>query len=261
MKKTSIIIACVLLAASTSFAQRGQITIPVGAEISIPTRALLCADRYYANNPGYGTLSYGNDPVRICGSVIPVEFLSLSAYHINGSVTILWRTVAEANCAGYEVQRSLDQALWQPAGYVPGHGTTAQEFAYSYVDALPPGITAARTLFYRLRQIDYDGNFAYSPVVEVSIGAAPQTLALHAAYPNPASDRISVRYTLPDAGSARIAVYAMTGQEVISIESGELQGAGEHFLSVSTSSLAPGAYLIELLASGTRLSRPFVVRR
>jgi hypothetical protein len=159
------------------------------------------------------------------------------------------------------VQRSPDQALWHPAGYVPGHGTTAQEFAYSYVDALPPGIATTQTLFYRLRQLDYDGNFAYSPVVEVNIGAAPQKLALHAAYPNPASDRISVRYTLPDAGSARIAVYAMTGREVLSIEGGELSAAGEHFLSVNTSSLAPGAYFIELLSGGTRLVRPFVVRR
>jgi hypothetical protein len=261
MKTLSILFACALMAASTAFAQRGEISVPVGAEISIPTRAQLCADRYFANNPGYGTLSYGSDPARICGSVIPVELLSLSAYHINGSVTVLWRTASETNCAGYEVQRSPDQALWHPAGYVPGHGTTAQEFAYSYVDDLPPGIATTQTLFYRLRQIDYDGNFAYSPVVEVSIGAVPQTLALNAAYPNPASDRISVRYTLPDAGTARIAVYAMTGQEILSIEGGELSGAGEHFLSMNTSSLAPGAYFIELLSGGTRLVRPFVVRR
>ena len=261
MKTPLIFLACALIAASTAFAQRGDITIPTGAEITVPALAQLCADRYYANNPGYGTLSYGNDPARICGPVIPVEFLSLSAHHLNGNVTVLWRTVSETNCAGYEVQRSPDKALWQPAGYVPGHGTTAQEFAYSYVDALPPGIPTARTLFYRLRQIDYDGTFAYSPVVEVSIGAAPHTLALHAPYPNPASDRITVRYILPDARSARIAVYAMTGQEMISIGGGELSSAGEHLRSVNMSSLAPGGYLVVLLTGDTRLVRPFVVRR
>jgi hypothetical protein len=261
MKTLSIFFACALIAASTALAQRGDITIPTGADITVPTKAQLCADRYYANNPGYGTLSYGNDSRRICGAVIPVEFLSLSAYHLNGSVTVLWRTVSESNCAGYEVQRSLDQALWQTAGYVSGHGTNAEEVSYSFEDALPTDIATVRTLFYRLRQLDYDGTFAYSPVVEVSIGGAPRTLALHAAYPNPASDRIAVRYTLPDAGSARIAVYAMTGQEVMSFGGGEFSGAGEHLLSVNTSTLAPGGYLIELLTGDTRLVRRFVVRR
>lgn len=95
MKTLSIFFACALIAASSALAQRGNIIIPTGADIAVPAGAQLCADRYYANNPGYGTLSYGNDPARICGAVIPVEFLSLSAYHINGSVTVLWRTVSE----------------------------------------------------------------------------------------------------------------------------------------------------------------------
>jgi hypothetical protein len=253
--------ACMLIVLSTAFAQRGDIIIPTGAESTVPRQAQLCADRYYANNPGYGNLQYGNEPTRICGPVIPVEFLSLSACHLDGSVTILWRTVSESNCAGYEVQRSLDQVLWQSAGYVPGHGTTTQEFAYSYRDALPSGIATARTLFYRLRQLDFDGTFEYSPVVEVSIGSAPYTLTLHAAYPNPASDRISVRYTLPDDRAARIAVYAMTGQNVMFFGGGDHSVAGEHLLLVNTSALAPGVYLIELLSGDTRLLRQFVVQR
>ena len=261
MKTTSIFIACALIAASTLFAQRGDITIPTGAEITVPSGAQLCADRYYANNPGYGTLSYGNDPARICGTIIPVEFLSLSASYHNGSVTVVWRTASETNCAGYEVQRSEDQASWHNTGYVPGHGTTLEEYAYDFNDVLSPALASARTLYYRLKQMDNDGSFGYSPVVEVAIDGTAYTLALHAAYPNPASDRITVRYSLLDVMPARIAVYSTTGQEMAAFTGDEFSGRGEHILSVNTSALTPGAYLVELVAGDTRLVRQFVVRR
>lgn len=106
--KTPVVI--LMLFSCPVFAQRGDITIPTSAEITVPASAQLCADHYYANNPGFGTLNYGNDPTRLCGAVIPVEFLSLSASYNNGSVTMLWRTISETNCAGYEVQRSADRA-------------------------------------------------------------------------------------------------------------------------------------------------------
>lgn len=250
-----------LIVAATGFAQRGDIIIPTGAEIALPPGTKLCADRYYANNPGYGVLNFGQDATRICGAVIPVAFVSLSAYHLNGKVTVQWRTATEDNCAGYIVQRSLDQALWQTAGYIPGHGTTMQEYAYTYLDELPPSLEIETSLFYRLRQIDYDGTIAYSPVVAVNIDGAPPTVALQAAYPNPTSNSISVHYTLPDASSARISVYALSGQEVLSFVDGDLAGTGEHFLSVNTSSLAPGGYLIVLFSGDTQLSQRFVVRR
>ncbi|MCZ7555139.1 MAG: T9SS type A sorting domain-containing protein [Bacteroidia bacterium] len=261
MKTLSLICICALLAMCTAFAQRGQITIPIGAQISIPTRAQLCADRYYANNPGYGTLSYGNDPARICGSVIPVDFLSLSASHHDGIVTLRWQTASEAHCAGFEVQRSTDQALWQHVGYVPGHGTTMQEHCYIHEDALPVSLMTIGTLFYRLRQVDFDGAWTYSPVVNVSVDTAPRTVALHAAYPNPATDRITVRYSLPDAGSARIAVYAMTGQQLLSFGDGEFMDRGEYILSVNISALSPGGYILKLRSGDLCLLRPFVVRR
>ena len=259
--KTIVGALFLLLLESASHAQRGDITIPTGAEIIVPASSQLCADRYFANNPGYGTLSYGNDPARLCGSVIPVEFLSLSASFHDGRVTVHWRTVSETNCAGYEVQRSDDESAWHVVGYVAGRGTTANEHAYQCDDVLPPKLRQDRMLFYRLRQIDNDGTYDFSPIVEVNTGNTAHTLALHNVYPNPASDRITVQYTLPDAIQARISVYAMAGQEVAAFTGGELSGGGGHILSVSTTHLPPGGYLLELVAADTRLVQQFVVRR
>jgi hypothetical protein len=260
MKTIHLFILLSVLPLMAGMAQR-DIIIPTGAIVTVPAGAQLCADRYYANNPGYGTLTYGNDPARLCGAVIPVEFLSLSAGYHNGSVTVSWRTASETNCAGYEVQRSADQSSWAPIGYVTGHGTTLDENAYGYEDILPPALSGAHALYYRLRQIDNDGKYGYSPIVEAIIGGAPGSVALHAAYPNPTSDRITIRYSMPDAVSARIAVYSLAGEEVAVFNSGEISGRGEHILSVNTEHLPPGGYLIELLAGETRLVRQFVVQR
>jgi hypothetical protein len=193
--------------------------------------------------------------------VIPVEFLSLSAKHHNGAVTVIWRAASEKNCAGYEVQRSMDESMWEASGFVPGHGTAPDEYAYSFEDVLTSALKNAAALYYRLKQIDNDGSFGYSPVVEVSTGGTKDSPALQAAYPNPASDRITVRYSVPDDVHARISVYSMAGQEVMAFEGSELSGPGEHILSVNTSALPTGNYLVELNAGGKRLVRRLVVNR
>ena len=95
----------------------------------------------------------------------------------------------------------------------------------------------------------------------MNTGSALHTLALHPVYPNPASDRITVQYTLPDAVQARISVYSMSGQEVATFTGGERFGGGEHILSLNTAHLPPDGYLVEIVVGDTRLVRQAVVRR
>jgi hypothetical protein len=259
IKRLCFILLFLPLAAG--MAQR-DVVIPTGAVITIPLNAQMCADRFFANNPGYGTLTLANASCLCTGAVIiPVEFLSIAANYRNGTVLVLWRTASESNCAGYEVQRSTDQSAWQPVGYVPGHGTTQEEYAYAFEDLPPAPPAQVTTLYYRLKQMDLDGAFGYSPVVNVTIDGAPYSLALHAAYPNPASERITLRFSLPEAVHARMTVYALSGQQMMSFEGADLSGAGEHLLTVNTSSLMAGSYLVELAAGDARLVRQFVVRK
>ena len=261
MKTTTIVLVCALIAASAVCAQVGNVSIPTGAEITIPLGATFCADTIFANHPGFGTLTYPNAN-NICRAVvIPVELLTVSAEYGNGTVALRWTTASERNCAGFEVQRLAAGTQWRAVGHVPGHGTTTREQAYGFVDVLSADLRSESTLRYRLRQIDHDGTSGYSPVVDVMIGIGPGTVQLHAAYPNPASDLITVRYSLPETMTARIAVYSMVGQEVIAFTGSEFSSRGEHLLSVRTALLPPGAYLIELRGGETRLVRHFVVRR
>ena len=243
-------------------AQVGDIFIDASGAVDVPLNARICAERIYANNPGYGTLTLA-DPGCLCAraSIIPVELVSLSASCNEGTVMVRWRTASETDCAGFEVQRSSDRSAWQPVGFVPGQGTTAREHEYLFDDMLPSKMEYPRILYYRLRQIDHDGTFEYSPVVEAAIDASASTFAFRAIYPNPVSDRITLRYVLPDVDYAEVAVYSLKGEKVAAFEGKSMAGMGEHMFSVNASFLPPGGYLIELSAGGARLVRPVVVRR
>ena len=262
MRPTRITFPLLLLSSLALHAQRGTIAIPVSGDITIPAGAQICADTIYANNPGYGTLALANVSCICTGAVvIPVELLSLSASYHEGTVSLVWRTISETNSAAYEVQRTAGREIWTSAGSVPGNGTTTQEHAYALDDRLTPELMNAGTLRYRLKQIDLDGKYEFSPEVEVVIDATARGVVFDAAFPNPVSDRLTVRYSLPHAMPVRIVVYSLSGQKITVFEGGELSGSGEHMLSIDTSSLTPGAYMLELAAGDRRLVRQFVARR
>jgi hypothetical protein len=245
----------------TALAQRGVLRLPVGAEISIPRDASICADTIFANNPGYGTLTLERSN-GICSTtlVIPVEFLSLTALHRDGSIALFWRTASETNCAGYEVQRADVQGKWNAVAFIPGSGTTMQEHSYSWVDVVPTDMREKPFLVYRLRQIDYDGTSVYSPEVRVSLEALPATPKMSAPYPNPAHERVYISYSLPAAMTARLTVYSVTGEIIAVYEGVSYSDPGVHLLTLNTTRLSAGMYFVELLAGATRHVQSFVVR-
>lgn len=194
--------------------------------------------------------------------VVPVTLLSFTANRDHTAVHLTWITLAETNNFGFEVQRLTDaDSRWKSIGFVAGSGTGSFRRTYRYRDQLDRTLLDADRLLYRLRQIDNDGSSEYSPIVEATIGGSQGALSLHTAWPNPASRKITVRYSLPDAVSARLTVYSIVGQEMASFEGDELSGGGEHILSMNTASFPPGGYLVELTADNARLVRQFVVKR
>lgn len=97
---------------------------------------------------------------------LPVEWLSFTATCNNGRVQLNWSTASEENNRGFEILRSVDGNEFLPLSFVNGHGTTSMLHTYSYSDATPP----AGIIYYRLRQLDYNGAYELSPVVAVNTG-------------------------------------------------------------------------------------------
>ena len=178
---------------------------------------------------------------------LPVTLTSFGARaRAGGGVQLTWTTASEYNSATFEVERAT-----QPkAGFVsvgepvPGAGTSAAPHRYALLDGTAP----AGTLYYRLRQRDTDGKVHYSDVATVR-ATAPTGPPL-SVWPNPAHDRLTIRYTgaaealsrpLPGAAVPQVVISNMLGQTVARHE---LTGPET---SIVISTLAPGRYLARLV--------------
>ncbi|GAA4384172.1 hypothetical protein GCM10023186_26100 [Hymenobacter koreensis] len=173
---------------------------------------------------------------------LPVELVSFTAKARNGRVVLDWVTAQEKNNQGFEVLRSRDGRNFSKIGFVEGRGTTSARTAYNYVDNAPLNGTS----FYRLKQLDTDGNFSLSPVQAVVVGDAAEM----ALFPNPVVDVLNI--TLGDAAAdARVTVSDLLGRTVLSQP---LPANGQ----VDLRTLKPGTYLVNVVNGKQRLSRKVV---
>jgi photosystem II stability/assembly factor-like uncharacterized protein len=137
-----------------------------------------------------GRLYINNEP-------LPVEITSIAASVSNNKVLLNWQTATEVNNYGFEIERSVAQISnlfnnWEKIGFVQGHGNSNSPKDYSFVDANPP----SGKLQYRLKQIDTDGSFEYSQVVQVET-ELPKQFSLEQNYPNPFNPSTTIKYSIP----------------------------------------------------------------
>jgi len=170
---------------------------------------------------------------------VPVELIRFEATELNGKVLLSWATETELNNRGFEVEKSVDGENWQVIGWVDGAGTTLIPQEYELLDEAP----VAGNTYYRLRQVDFDGAFEYSPIEIVRLDAVVNGSML--VYPNPFTDQLNIRLPAPPTSGAgatlTLRLYNMAGvvQRVWEVPSAqqwdvELQGipAGTYLLDV-----------------------------
>ncbi len=172
---------------------------------------------------------------------LPVELTSFNAQVLNNGVRLSWTTATETNNAGFEVQRSADQTAWTTLGFVRGAGTTTEAQSYSFADAQATG-----RVFYRLKQVDFDGQFEYSNVIEVNAGL-PKAFALEQNYPNPFNPSTMISYQLPASSNVSLKVFDMLGKEVATLVNAR-QEAGAYTVNFNANQLSSGVYFYRLQA-------------
>jgi len=95
--------------------------------------------------------------------VVPVSWLYVKAMLQNNNGVISWGTSSEQNTERFEVEHSTDGGRFTNISILPAAGNSSTALHYSFThNALPPGMN-----FYRIKQIDMDGNYKYSPVVSL----------------------------------------------------------------------------------------------
>ena len=142
----------------------------------------------------------------------------------------------------------MGAGAFERIGFEAGAGTTAEAQTYRFTDAAVP--YEAGALAYRLKQVDTDGTFEYTPTVEVG-RSLPERMALLGNYPNPFRASTTLRYALPEGGPVTLTVYDVLGRRVATLVDRE-QAAGRYTATFDGRRLASGAYFVRL-QSGDRV--------
>jgi hypothetical protein len=176
-------------------------------------------------------------------NVIPVELASFTANASEGIVELSWITATETNNQGFEIQRSND-GEFETIAFVEGHGTTTETQAYAYSDReVNSGIYT-----YRLKQVDFDGTFEYSNIVEVDVPFLKE-YALEQNYPNPFNPSTQIAFRLAVDSKVSLKVFDVLGQEVATLVNTNLV-AGAQTVNFDASALNSGVYLYRIEAAG-----------
>jgi hypothetical protein len=180
---------------------------------------------------------------------LPVELSSFTASVRNSSVRLNWRTETEVMNYGFEVERALsinnssDQIHYGKIGFVPGNGNSNKPHDYKFWDKR---LEIPGRYFYRLKQIDNDGNFEYSNPVEV-LYSDDIGYRLKQNYPNPFNPVTKIEYIIPEKSFVTIKVYDILGNEVKTLVSNNLS-AGSYSVNFEPGNLPSGFYTYSISA-------------
>lgn len=176
---------------------------------------------------------------------LPVELVSFSASIIGAGVELSWSTASELNNSGFDVQRSTDGVNFTSLGFVRGNGTTTSTSNYTFVDEMLRNAYYP-VVYYRLKQVDYTGEFTYSSVIEIDMNGVID-FALNQNYPNPFNPSTTIAFSLLLDATVSLIVYDISGSEVSSVVNGQLK-AGKHQIIFDATNLSSGNYFYKLTA-------------
>ncbi len=193
-----------------------------------------------------------NFPVRIL-ETIPVEFISFTAVSNDGEVRLNWSTATETNNKEFQVERKDNfTGKWNQFGVMKGSGTSTERSDYAFTDQNP----SSGMNYYRLKQIDLNGSFSYSDILEVSV--TPMNFVLKQNYPNPFNPVTTIDYHIPVQGNVSLKVYDITGKEAATLIK-ENQKAGQHSVRFDASGLASGVYIYKLVTDNYSASKKLLL--
>lgn len=166
---------------------------------------------YVYENAGAGAFrTYVFPGVQVIGGTLPVTWLSFDAYHTNGQeATLVWTTASEKNNRGFYAERSTDGVRFEEIGFVKGlNASSVTKYAFNDAQAF----ASAKRVYYRLRQVDFDGTSAYSKTVSVNTAMEQAAVSVK---PNPFTHQLSVVMKEFTAGEhCEVEMFNLLGQTV-----------------------------------------------
>lgn len=184
-------------------------------------------------------------PQNVITNPLPVELTSFSAKIIGKTILLKWQTATEINNFGFEIERALSATMplqgWETIGFVNGNGNSNSIKDYSFIDKHPEGVGEIK---YRLKQIDNDGKFEYSDIININLSV--NDFELFQNYPNPFNPTTTISFKLPIAGNVTLKIYDILGIEIETLVD-EYKAAGAYSILFNSQSILPsGVYIYKI---------------
>lgn len=173
--------------------------------------------------------------------VVLPRISSLQAVYNNNQVQLNWFAYAQSNARSFTIEYSQDGRSFTVAGELTATGNNNQTTPYVYMHM--PVFTG--TVFYRIRETDFDGNMYYSNMVVVKTGNT--LLATTEVFPNPFTNILQISMQLEKAGMIQVALYDASGRVVRKLQQSGLMGRNTIAMS-NLAALLPGTYLLQVKA-------------
>ena len=183
---------------------------------------------------------------------LPVKLSEFFVSAKGTGVALSWKTELEINSSHFDIERSTDSKQWNSIGTVQAAGNISAEQSYSFTDATP----ANGMNYYRLKIVDIDAKFEYSPIKTVSFTATALNVI---AGPNPAYSLLNINVSAPGNDPYRLRLINRSGQVVFD----QKYAASTTRLQLSVSNYADGTYFLEVTnGSGLRqINKVMIVRK
>ncbi len=178
--------------------------------------------------------------------VLPVELLSFRGVAESSYNRLIWTTASEQNNDGFEIEHSADGRNWKYLDFVKGFGTTVDLQQYEFVHENP----SSGLNYYRLKQLDFDGQYEYSSIVSVSSRNNDISSGVQV-FPNPVQDG-SMEISLQKEGAV-IRLFDAMGKLV------KQEKASGNSTTLNVQDVPSGIYWLEVTASGERWMEKVVV--
>ncbi len=190
-------------------------------------------------------------------SALPVQFVDIHAEGIVDHIKVTWNVASELNVSHYELERSEDGITFDHVTDISAVGTTTTPQTYSYDDY---DVRYFQQYYYRVRSVDFDGYYDYTPTVVASIskemdGFDESTVNV---YPNPSQNNFVMSVLSNDDRQIEMAIYNVVGQIV---EHKQLYiSEGNTVIKINAEDWAVGVYNIELtdLETGKTINKRII---
>ncbi|MDQ3682615.1 MAG: T9SS type A sorting domain-containing protein, partial [Bacteroidota bacterium] len=178
---------------------------------------------------------------------LPVKVLSYTGICNNGITVLKWNTATETNNASFAIERSSDDINWQLIGTLNGAGNSSAVRSYSFSDKEP----YKKASYYRLKQTDYDGRFAYSKTIAVK-NCREDLIELNI-FPNPSNGKFNMFFKGDEKQIRSVEIYDALGKKVY--RSINYQPA------IDLSGMQNGIYFLHLYMTSKNIIKKIVIER